>query len=150
MKQELSTEIQIVELWLDKALSFMSRHVGLCHCEVAISNKEELSYYQPGKLFGTRTFLMAQTGPYTPNEDGGSDSNIVFHIYAKSARRVTDFLPAGSALEQSSFGKTVILTRESHFLICKRQFSSADNKIHIYLREVRLGIATQTVLWLDD
>lgn len=44
--------------------------------------------------------------------------------------------------------KDVIFPTGTEFLCCKSEY--LNGKQHIYLREIRTGFSTNTVLWVDD
>lgn len=108
-----------------------------------------MNYYQPGKIFGIRNFVMAEPGTFKNNPRKDPKANVIFHIYYKTAAKIFEFLHANSKMEKQ-LGENVLFPQNSHFMICKREEDKITKQIHIYMREVKLGLADRVVLWLDD
>lgn len=128
----------------------MSWHRGHCHLEVKFDDFEHVKYFQPGKIFGFKHFVEAEVGPYRANEiKVNEQTSVIFQIFSKHGRRVLSFTPHDSETE-ALLGRKVVFARNTHFLICKRIEIPSENAIHIYLREVQLGLQENVVIWLDD
>ena len=76
-------------------------------------------------------------------------TTVIFQIYSKDGRRIVDFTPHASEVE-AILGPKVVFPPNSHFLVCKKESAPSENAIYIYLREAKLGLKENVVIWLDD
>lgn len=132
-----------IQWWLNRAISYIKPYIGEVVRYVQIDQENQLKYYQPGKVFQWVNFTVGKIEPYQPTEDDKS-KNVVFHIIGQTCRPMTNLSRSVDTLGS----KDVIFGMGTEFLCCKSQYYG--NQQHIYLREIRTGFGSNTVLWVDD
>lgn len=73
--------------------------------------------------------------------------NATFHIYSTEGRSISTYIGFNTPLDQAT-GKTILFPSGSQFLVCKREI--VENQLHIYLRQVNLGLGHSIMFWADE
>ena len=102
-----------------------------------------------GKIFRFQNIVSATVGDESKDTQYDSEANVYFHIYSINGRCVRQFMEPESGFEVAC-ANTILFPSGSEFLVCKRTDDAVSGITHIYLREIQLGFAKNTVLWLSD
>ena len=70
------------------------------------------------------------------------------HIYSQTGKKMTQFLGARSNTEKKE-KMTVLFGSGCEFMVCDRSKDQMTGVVHIYVREICLGLSNP-VIWLDD
>lgn len=137
--------------WIERALLQVQPFSGLCIRKLKVTNEVELNYYQIGKVFRFQNVISAtlakKADPEEVEDNRFDGANLVFLIHALNAKPARYFLPHDSPTEAIDF-RTVLFRSGTEFLVCKRE--QRGSVLHVYLREVNLGLGKNVVLWCDD
>lgn len=132
-----------IQWWLTRAISFVKPYIGEVTRYLQIDQPNQLAYYAPGKVFQWVNFCTATTGTQPTADE--KTKNVVFHIIGQTCRPMSSLSRYDS---QSKDAQDVLFGMGTEFLCCMTQYRG--NQTHIYLREIRTGFGSNTVLWVDD
>ena len=98
-----------------------------------------IASYEPGTVITWLKFSSSKVGKYPASSF--CERNTWFHIYSFSSREISEF--SIYAEEQEA-----LYSPFSHFLVFKKEYS--DEKYHIYMRQIEIGLYINNIVWVDD
>jgi len=123
-----------------QAVSSIPYYWGPCIRSLELS-KEEQDFYEEGSIIAWSQFNSSTMGD-KPDPDF-SNRNTYFHIWSSTGRDIAQF---------SNFPREneILLLPCSVFLVVKKTTTWFKSRVHIYLRQVDIGLSKNTILWVDD
>lgn len=135
-------EASIILYYLVKGLSNIPYYWG--YVTRACQLKEnELKLYTPGALVTWLQFSSSKRGKNVVEGSGMEHRNTQFKIYSLTGRRIQQF-------SNYDHEDEVLFLPYSTFLVFKHVSSYHGKQHTIYMRQVELGLAKWSVLWVDD
>jgi hypothetical protein len=128
----------LLNSYMLKALHYLPIYFGTCTRCLNLTADELIDYTQ-GKVVCWNQFSSCTIGEVAHPDF--ITRTAVFHIFSISGREITKF-------SYYPDQKEIILLPLSHFLVLKLEYH--DNKPHIHLRQIELGISKLNVLWVDE
>ena len=124
--------------YLTKALSSLPFYWGYTLRCVHLTKKQAYSY-QPGTIVTWIHWSSSKIG----NKPAAYFSlrNTWFYIYSFSSREISQF-------SRFSDEKEALYPPFSHFLVFKNEIK--NNKHHIYMRQIEIGLYLNNIIWVDD
>ena len=124
--------------YLSKALANLPFYWGYTVRCVNMEN-DIISNYEPGTIITWLKFSSSKVGQNPA--PGFQERNTWFHIYSYSSREISEFSIFDSE-------KEALYSPFSHFLVFKKEYE--DNKYHIYMRQIEIGLYVNNMVWVDD
>ena len=124
--------------YLSKALASLPFYWGYTVRCVDMDN-DIIANYEPGTVITWLKLSSSKVGKYPA--PAFSTRNTWFHIYSFSSREISEF--SIYAEEQEA-----LYSPFSHFLVFKKEYS--DEKYHIYMRQIEIGLYINNIVWVDD
>jgi len=124
--------------YLTKAISCLPFYWGHTLRCVNLTKKQALSY-QPGTVVTWMQWSSSKIG----KKPAGSFAkrNTWFYIYSFSSREISQF-------SVYSDEKEALYPPFSHFLVFKNEIR--NNRHHIYMRQIEIGLYPNNIIWVDD
>ena len=102
-----------------------------------------IAFFEPGVVYQWTKHTSSNKGDRISAAFEGK--NVCFHIFSVTGRHINEFsnfkLGVGDEDE-------VLFAPGCEFLVCKKEIK--DDITHIYIREIRTGLAQHVRLWVDD
>ena len=124
--------------YLTKAVSSLPLYWGHTLRCVHLTKKQAFSY-KPGTVVTWIQWSSSKIGE-EPAEDFAK-RNTWFYIYSFSSREVSQF-------SSYSEEKEALYSPFSHFLVFKNEIR--NNRHHIYMRQIEIGLYPNNIIWVDD
>ena len=124
--------------YLTKALSSLPFYWGYTIRCVHLT-KEQAFSYEPGIVVTWLQWSSSKIG--TEPAEYFSKRNTWFYIYSFNSREISQF-------SVYSKEKEALYSPFSHFLVFKNEIKNA--KHHIYMRQIKLGLYLNNIIWVDD
>ena len=124
--------------YLTKAISCLPFYWGHTLRCVNLTKKQALSY-QPGTVVTWMQWSSSKIG----KKPAGcfAKRNTWFYIYSFSSREISQF-------SVYSDEKEALYPPFSHFLVFKNEIR--NNRHHIYMRQIEIGLYPNNIIWVDD
>ena len=137
------TEASIILYYLVKALSQIPYYWGYVTRTCKLT-EDELKLYTPGALITWIQFSSSKKGKKVAGGFDFSTRKTFFKIYSLTGRSIAQFSDFGEDEDE------VLFLPHSTFFIFDHAVSHHGDQHTIYMRQVELGLAQWSVLWVDD
>ena len=124
--------------YLTKAISCLPFYWGHTLRCVNLTKKQAFSY-QPGTVVTWMQWSSSKIGKKPASYF--AERNTWFYIYSFSSREISQF-------SVYSDEKEALYPPFSHFLVFKNEIR--NNRHHIYMRQIEIGLYPNNIIWVDD
>ena len=124
--------------YLTKAISCLPFYWGHTLRCVNLTKKQAFSY-QPGTVVTWMQWSSSKIGKKPASYF--AERNTWFYIYSFSSREISQF-------SIYSEEKEALYPPFSHFLVFKNEIR--NNRHHIYMRQIEIGLYPNNIIWVDD